>query len=111
MLPAPSRLSHREDFTLAVRRGRRLAGAGIVVHSYAGNDVDGALVGFVVGKNVGNAVTRNLVRRRLRHVMATRLERLPVGARVVVRATPAAAERSFADLAATVDDLLVRAGR
>ena len=111
MLPAPSRLSRREDFALAVRRGRRITGPGLVVHSYAGAGPDRALVGFVVGKNVGNAVTRNLVRRRLRHVMTTRLDRLPAGARVVLRATPAAAERTFSDLAATVDELLTRATR
>ncbi len=46
-------------------------------------------VGFVVSKAVGNAVVRNRVKRRLRHLVAT-LD-APAGARVVVRALPPAA--------------------
>lgn len=109
MLPAPSRLSRREDFTLAVRRGRRLGGRGLVVHHYQGDSGDRPLVGFIVGRTVGNAVIRNRVRRRLRHVMAARLSALPAGSRVVVRATPDAADRSFDQLAGTIDELLGRA--
>ena len=48
-------------------------------------------VGFVVGKNVGNAVTRNRVRRRLRHLAAVELSRTPDPVNVVVRALPRAA--------------------
>ncbi len=50
-----------------------------------------AQVGFVVGKNVGNAVTRNRVRRRLRHLAAAELPRTTDPVRVVVRALPRAA--------------------
>ena len=55
-------------------------------------------VGFVVSKAVGGAVQRNLVKRRLRAVMAEDLTELPPGSAVVVRALPAAAEASFSDL-------------
>jgi len=57
-------------------------------------------VGFVVSKAVGNAVTRNRVKRRLRHLVVPLL----AGSRdveVVVRALPAAAtqpDRLAADL-------------
>lgn len=68
------------------------------------------LVGFVVGRAVGNSVTRHRVQRRLRHVLADRLPVLPAGARVVVRALPAAADRTSAELAADVDRALERLG-
>ena len=59
----------------------------------------GPRVGFVVSKAVGNAVTRNRVKRRLRHLAR---ERLDVAARraavLVVRALPAAAAASYAEL-------------
>ena len=48
-------------------------------------------VGFVVGKAVGNAVTRNRVRRRLRHLAAAELSGTPDRVSVVVRALPRAA--------------------
>jgi ribonuclease P protein component len=54
-------------------------------------DGDQVRVGFVVGKAVGNAVTRNLVRRRLRHLAAAQLPGMPAAIDVVVRALPRAA--------------------
>ena len=43
-----------------------------------------------MSKAVGNAVTRNRVKRRLRHLAAPRLAGLPASARIVVRALPIA---------------------
>lgn len=67
-------------------------------------------MGFTVGKTVGDAVTRNRVRRRLRHLTREHLpslEELPGRAALVVRALPAAADASYAllgsDLARTLD--------
>ncbi len=71
------------------------------------------VVGFAVSKAVGGAVVRNRVRRRLRAIVAARLESLPAGARVVVRALPSSATASFAqlsaDLRAALDDATARA--
>lgn len=67
-----------------------------------------ARVGFVVSRAVGPAVTRNLVKRRLRHLLRERLGRLPRGSLLVVRALPAAAGTSYAELAADLDRRLDR---
>jgi ribonuclease P protein component len=57
---------------------------------------------------VGNAVMRNAVRRRLRQLSRERLAQLPPGAEVVVRALPAAAAATYADLGADLDRCLQR---
>ncbi len=57
-----------------------------------------ARAGFVVSKAVGNAVVRNKVRRRLRHLVRPLLGELPAGSTLVVRALPAAAEAMYATL-------------
>ena len=51
----------------------------------------GPRVGFVVSGALGNAVTRNRVKRRLRHLAAAHVADTPVGIDIVVRALPRAA--------------------
>jgi len=65
-------------------------------------------VGFVVAKSVGPAVTRNRVKRRLRHMMRERIQALPGGSMLVVRALPASAGASSRDLAGELDRCLDR---
>ncbi|MGH6885819.1 MAG: ribonuclease P protein component, partial [Geminicoccales bacterium] len=66
-------------------------------------------VGFVVGRALGDAVARNAVRRRLRHMMRDRIGRLPAGTRVVIRARPEAVGAPRAALANDLDGALARA--
>ncbi|MFC4908768.1 ribonuclease P protein component [Actinomadura gamaensis] len=162
-------MRRRDDFTLAVRRGRRAGRPTLVVHLHRGDtsatpspagpsgaggaavrsathaarsaadavrsptgesrpvenrpagandasrplvsrDVDNepALVGFIVARTVGNAVVRNRVRRRLRHLVRARLDRLPGGSLLVVRANPAAGTARGDELAADLDSALDR---
>ena len=68
-----------------------------------------ARAGFVVSKAVGNAVIRNKVRRRLRHLVRALLPDLPAGALLVVRALPAAADASYATLGNDLEAALVAA--
>ena len=118
MLSAPHRLSAAGDFRQAVRRGRRAGGPFVVVHLATGNvdkatsrsgDHEVSRVGFVVARAVGTAVTRNRVKRRLRHLMRARVDALPASSLVVVRALPAAADASYRDLEAELDRCLQRA--
>ena len=117
MLPAASRMRARRDFTVAVRRGRRAGDDVLVVHYFGDPDADShheptpARVGFVVPKGVGNAVVRKRVTRRLRHLVRDRLDRLPDGALVVVRALPPSSEAGYSDLEASFDRAWTRVMR
>jgi ribonuclease P protein component len=106
VLPAAARMTRRVDFDATVRRGRRLGCSRVVLHAASGEGP--TKVGFVVSKAVGRAVVRNRVQRRLRHVMRSRLAALEPGTLLVVRALPAAASASSAELASKVDVLLGR---
>jgi ribonuclease P protein component len=63
-------------------------------------------VGFVVSKAVGNSVVRHRVARKLRHVLRERLDQVPPGSRLVVRALPKSATANSARLAADIDRAL-----
>jgi ribonuclease P protein component len=116
VLPGQARLTRSQDFTAAMRGGRRAGRPLVVVHlrqsvpSGIETDIEPAKVGFVTTKAVGNAVVRNRVRRRLRHLVSARLGALPAGALLVVRATPAAAAASSAQLGEDLDRALLRLG-
>jgi ribonuclease P protein component len=102
VLPPAHRLRDAESFRTAVRRGRRAGSRTLVVHlAPTGSEAVAASpprVGFVVSKAVGNAVVRNLVKRRLRHLTREHLGSLPGAAVLVVRALPAAGSASHAEL-------------
>ncbi|MCT3013475.1 ribonuclease P protein component [Propionibacterium freudenreichii] len=105
MLPTAARLRNSAEFRSIVRHGVRVGRPTLVVHADLaehaprGNtrEPTSTKVGFVVSKKVGNAVTRNRVKRRLRHMARARVVAstadvpLPGALRVVVRALPAAA--------------------
>ena len=122
MLDRPHRLTTGDDVARAVRKGRRAGTPTMVLHLLTpSSDSDGvtpdadrvgpARVGFVVGKAVGPAVTRNRVKRRLRHLVRERLTELPAGASLVVRALPPAATAEYDGLRADLGGALERLGR
>jgi ribonuclease P protein component len=108
VLPAERRVRRREDFTATVKQGRRAGASGLVVHATTDSGALPARAGFIVGRGVGNAVTRNRLRRQLRHLIAPRLAGAPAGLTVVVRASAAATSASPRQLATTLDRLLDR---
>jgi ribonuclease P protein component len=80
----------------------------LVVHVYAAGPEATTRVGFIVGRNVGGAVVRHRVQRRLRHLLRDRVGALAPGTLIVVRALAPAAGASSAELAADLDSALRR---
>ncbi|GAA1397617.1 ribonuclease P protein component [Luteococcus peritonei] len=112
MLPAQTRMRSASDFRSTMRGGVRAARPTLVVHARTTNSPP-SRVGFVVSKAVGNAVTRNRVKRRLRHLVVPLLAASP-DLTVVVRALPAAAtapDRLADDLAGAWQTCLGRLER
>lgn len=119
MLPSSARLRRSQDFDETVRRGARAGRPLLVVHLLLPSDAaatttrpgPGPRAGFVVSKAVGGSVVRHAVTRRLRALVRDRLDRLPAGSQLVVRALPAAATASSSALAGDLDQALERASR
>lgn len=106
MLAKANRIVRGDDFRRIVRTGRRAGGPLAVVH----RTKPGAAVsrfGFIVSKQVGNAVVRNRVKRRLTEIVR---EQLPAheAEDVVIRALPPAGQADFATLRAGITALLER---
>ena len=80
----------------------------MVLHLAATDSGQPPRVGLAVSRAVGTSVTRHRVARRLRHLLRARLEGLPTGALLVVRALPSAASATSAQLGEALDAGFVR---
>ena len=115
MLARANRLTSGRGFAATIRHGQRAGRPTMVVHlapadrpDQGGDHAPEPRVGLVVGKAVGDAVSRNRVKRRLRHLVRERLHTLPEGAVLVIRALPSAETASYAALGRDLDGALHR---
>jgi ribonuclease P protein component len=108
VLPTDARLRTRREFTDVFRHGRRVSGRLLTATVRPGRPEEPTKVGFLVPRSCGTAVTRNRLRRRLRHLVRARLLALPAGSRCALQARPVAADAGPTELAAAVDQLLCR---
>ena len=82
----------------------------VLVLRYRRNGLDQTRFGISTGRRTGTAVVRNTIRRRLRTVIVSMLERIAPGWDVLVIARPAAAQATQAELAIVFQRLLHKAG-
>ncbi|MEU1973219.1 ribonuclease P protein component [Microbacterium sp. NPDC019599] len=108
MLARPNRLTRGAEYKAVVRRGRRCAAAHTITYVVTSDDERPARFGFIVSKQVGSAVVRNTVRRRLKAVCSGSLDGVSRGSDIVIRALPSAATADFSDLREEVERCLAR---
>ncbi len=92
-----------------VRARRRSWAHPLLVLYAAENGTEVTRVGIVAGRWVGNAVTRNRVKRRVREAIRERYDQLVSGYDLVWVARPGLAAADQATLVAAVEQLLRRA--
>ncbi|MFC5930611.1 ribonuclease P protein component [Cryobacterium melibiosiphilum] len=106
MLAQVNRITLGSDYKSVVRRGVRVVGPHIVTYLRRSTTAPGpdapARFGFIVAKNVGNAVRRNRVRRRLKAASFALLDSVPPGTDIVFRALPAAYAAEWFELTSEV---------
>ena len=98
MLKRANRIVRADDFRTTVRKGRRVGTPHALLYVASTDASDPTRIGFIVSKTVGNAVTRNLVTRRLRSIGHDVVLAQPTSTDVVIRALPGAPRVSWATL-------------
>ncbi|MGN6742619.1 MAG: ribonuclease P protein component [Amnibacterium sp.] len=98
MLAKANRVTSATDYRRLVRSGRRARGALTLAYGRRTTPGEPLRVGVIVARNVGGAVVRNRVRRRIK-AAAWPLTAEVHGVDVVVRALPTAAAASWPELA------------
>lgn len=102
MLARKHRITDGQDYRVTVRRGSRAGTDCLMVATLLTSPSAPSRFGFIAGKQVGNAVVRNRMRRRLKAIAAERLALAPTGFDAVVRLHPVSRELSWDDLRSTL---------
>jgi ribonuclease P protein component len=111
VLAHANRITSGSDYKAVVRRGVRVVGPHTVAYLRRTTEPTPVRFGFIVAKNVGGAVVRNRVRRRMKAASFDLLPGVPDGTEVVFRALPASVDASWPDLLAELSTALVKGQR
>jgi ribonuclease P protein component len=103
------RLTDSPEFERVYRQGTAYRGRLFSVHAFP-NEHGTPRLGISISRKVGNAVTRNAVRRRLREVFHSCISELAGNLDLVMSARPAAAEATFEELREEFSESLGRVG-
>jgi ribonuclease P protein component len=108
-MPVLPMLRRRADFEAIGRHGTARSTPLLVLRSLR-TDRTETRIGLSTPRTLGGAVQRNRVRRRLRELVRTRLERIGPGWDLLLIARPGAGAATHAELGAAFDALLARSG-
>lgn len=76
-------MTSHADFARTRQEGKAKGGAYLVLSTLEDDQLPHSKAGVIVTKKVGNAVTRNLLRRRIQHILAKHLDSIE-GKRYIV---------------------------
>ena len=102
------RLKAESDVQRVWQQGRAFAHPLVILRVRA-NGLDISRAGFVAGKKLGNAVTRNRAKRHLREALRPLFLRIPPGSDFVLIARGNITEAPFTDIQQAVAEVLRRA--
>jgi ribonuclease P protein component len=111
VLAHANRITSGSDYKAVVRRGVRVVGPHTVAYLRVNSEPTPVRFGFIVAKNVGGAVVRNRVRRRMKAASFDLLPGVPAGTEIVFRALPASVGASWPELVAELSNALVKGRR
>jgi ribonuclease P protein component len=102
-------LKKNREFQYVYRRGKA-KGSKTMLLLFIPPHAGITAAGFCVSKKVGNSVTRNLIKRRMREAFRLEIDKIVPGCRLVFIARPSLAGVSFAEIQKTMRYLLQKSG-
>lgn len=100
------RIKSNKDFQTVFQKGRSFANRQFVVYSLQKKDQDHFRIGLSVSKKLGNAVTRNRIKRYIRQSIFELKNQLESGHDYVVIARKPAAEMDFFEVKKSLTHVL-----
>lgn len=85
MLPNKSRIKKSADFARVTKIGRRTTTKSLIGYLLKTDSPEAPKLGLIVGRSIGNSVTRHRIARQIRHAAKTQLNNFPNGTLLVVR--------------------------
>ena len=107
--PRAERLTRKSEYRFVFENGEKLVGRHFICYLVRGEGKESKL-GFAVSRKVGNAVTRNRVKRHIREFYRTRRRGFTEPVTMVVVARWSSAGLSCPESAAAITRLLERGG-
>jgi ribonuclease P protein component len=107
--PRSVRVRSRADYLKIQRSGRKAGGRYLIILSMD-NNLPATRFGITVSRKIGNAVSRNRVRRRIRELQRINRNSIVPGKDIVVIATREASGATFESMKIEYNDLIRKAG-
>ena len=111
MLAKSARLTESGEFARATKSGVRYSTSNFVGYLYSTGLNQPTRAGLIIGKNVGNSVTRHRVARKIRHIIQARYVDFPNGALLVIKGLNQSAQADCSTEVSTILSNLVRKTR
>jgi ribonuclease P protein component len=106
--PKSVRILRSADFRRVYDDGFRIAGPYFAAFCLRRADQQGTAIGLTLPRALGNSVTRNRVKRRIREAVRLRLRQLEPGWEIVINPRRAARDAVFEDLTREIERLFAR---
>ena len=106
------RLKKKHEFNRVYNKGKSIANRDLVLYYYSNKQTPELRLGISVSKKVGNAVTRNRIRRLLKEVVRSLRQEIEIKQHVdlIIIARQQAANMDYNDFMRSVKDLLNKSG-
>lgn len=107
--PRSARLRSGNEFRKVLREGRRIQSPAFNLY-VSREEGSGSRLGLIVPRRIGNAVTRNRIKRVLRELFRRSRRRIRSGSILVVWAAPGITTLRYGEISREFDEALRKAG-